>query len=81
MYLLGITLSIEIIDRGYFSKYMGCMPAQIVTIKIDPKMKAALKKLADEQFISVSAAIKQAIHKHLEDNGIDWRNPDQDKSK
>ena len=36
-------------------------------------MKAALKKLADKQFISVSAAVKQAIERHLEENGIDWR--------
>jgi len=36
-------------------------------------MKAALKKVADKQFISASAAAKQAIEKYLELHGIDWR--------
>jgi predicted transcriptional regulator len=45
----------------------------ILTLKIDLRMKAALKKLADKQFISVSAAVKQAVERHLEENGIDWR--------
>jgi post-segregation antitoxin (ccd killing protein) len=36
-------------------------------------MKSALKKLADKQFISVSAAVKQAIERHLQKNDIDWR--------
>ena len=46
---------------------------EILTLKIDLRMKAALKRLAEKQFISVSAAVKQAIEKHLQDNGIDWR--------
>jgi predicted transcriptional regulator len=45
----------------------------LLTIKLDPKMKAALKKLADKQLISISAVAKQAIQKHLEEHGIDWR--------
>jgi len=45
----------------------------LITIKVDPRMKAALKKLADKQFISVSGAVKQAIEKHLQENGVDWR--------
>jgi predicted transcriptional regulator len=45
----------------------------ILTLKVDLRMKAALKKLADKQFISVSAAVKQAIERHLEESGIDWR--------
>jgi hypothetical protein len=45
----------------------------LLNLKIDPRMKAALKKLADKQFISVSAAVKQAIERHLQDHGIDWR--------
>ena len=36
-------------------------------------MKAALKKIADEQFISSSAVVKQAIDRYLKENGIDWR--------
>ena len=45
----------------------------IVTLKMDPRMKASLKKLADEQFISVAAVIKQAIDKDLAEKGVDWR--------
>ena len=45
----------------------------ILTLKVDPRMKAALKKIADKQFISVSAAVKQAIERHLEGQGVDWR--------
>jgi len=39
-------------------------------------MKVALKKVADKQFISASAAAKQAIEKYLEGHGIDWRKID-----
>jgi predicted transcriptional regulator len=53
----------------------------LVTLKVDPRMKAALKKLADKQFISVSAVLKQAAEKHLNDNGIDWRREDPKASK
>lgn len=45
----------------------------MLTVKIDPRMKAALKRVADKQFISVSAAAKQAIEKYLESHGTDWR--------
>lgn len=47
-----------------------------LNIKIDPRMKAALKRLAEKQFISVSAAVKQAIERYLLDNGIEWRKED-----
>ena len=45
----------------------------LLTLKIDPRMKSALKRLADKQFISVSAAVKQAVEKHLQEHDIDWR--------
>ena len=45
----------------------------LLTLKINPRMKSALKRLADKQFISASAAVKQAIEKHLQEHGIDWR--------
>jgi len=51
----------------------------ILNLKIDPRMKSALKKLADKQFISVSAVVKQAIERHLQENGIDWRKEDKKK--
>ena len=45
----------------------------LLNLKVDPRMKAALKKLAEKQFISVSAVLKQAAEKHLADHDIDWR--------
>jgi hypothetical protein len=48
----------------------------LLNLKVDPRMKSALKRLADKQFISVSAAVKQAIEKHLQEHEIDWRKED-----
>lgn len=45
----------------------------VITIKIDPKMKAALRILADQRFTSVSGVIKQAIDIHLKEAGLEWR--------
>ena len=45
----------------------------MINMKIDPRMKAAIQKAAENQFISMSAFIKQAVEKRLEDDGIDWR--------
>jgi hypothetical protein len=44
-----------------------------MSIKMDPRMKAALEKQAKEQFISASAIVKQAVDKYLQEQGIDWR--------
>jgi hypothetical protein len=32
-----------------------------------------LKKIAERQFVSGSAIVKQAVEKHFQENGIDWR--------
>jgi predicted transcriptional regulator len=45
----------------------------MVNIKMEPRMKEALQKVAEKQFISMSAAVKQAIEKYLKEHGIDWR--------
>ena len=45
----------------------------MVNIKMDPKMRDALKRIAEKQFSSVSAIVKQAIEKYLQGQGIDWR--------
>ena len=45
----------------------------LLNLKVDPKMKAALKRVAEKQFISVSAAVKQSIERYLKDQGVDWR--------
>jgi hypothetical protein len=70
--LLSYTLSRKIIDAILKKLYEGSMSV-MVNIKIDPRMKKALQNLADRQFVSMSALIKQAIEKHLQDHGIDWR--------
>jgi predicted transcriptional regulator len=46
---------------------------QVLSIKIDPKMKKALEKLAEKEFSPVSTIVKKAIDRHLQENGIDWR--------
>lgn len=46
----------------------------MLTIKLPPEMKEALKRVADRQFISISAATKQAIERYLIEQGVDWRN-------
>jgi Arc/MetJ-type ribon-helix-helix transcriptional regulator len=45
----------------------------MVNVKMDSRMQQAIKKLADKQFSSMSSIIKQAIEKHLQEMGIDWR--------
>lgn len=45
----------------------------MLTVKVDPRMKKAIQKTAEKQFISMSAAIKQAIEKYLQEQGISWR--------
>jgi hypothetical protein len=52
--------------------YKGGM-SEMINIKVDPRMKAAILKAAEKQIISMSAFIKQAIQKQLEEQGIDWR--------
>ena len=43
------------------------------SIKLDPRMKKALAKLAEQQMIPVTSVIKQAIEKHLQEHGMNWR--------
>jgi predicted transcriptional regulator len=45
----------------------------LLSIKVDPRMKIALKKLADKQFNSISGIVKQAVERLLEEQGVDWR--------
>jgi predicted HicB family RNase H-like nuclease len=53
----------------------------MINIKVDPRMREAIKKAAEKQFISMSAFIKQAVEKHLQDQGIDWRKEPEKKGK
>jgi hypothetical protein len=43
------------------------------TSRVDSRMKAAVKKLAERQFISFSAVVKQATERHLQAHCMDWR--------
>ena len=45
----------------------------MINIQVDPRIKTARMEAAEKQFISMSALIKQAIEKQLQDQGIDWR--------
>jgi len=55
----------------------------MISLKIHPKMRQALKNLARKEFASVSGLIKKAIQEHLERKGINWEKvevePDDDK--
>jgi len=44
-----------------------------VTIKMPPEMKKALEKMAEREFTTVSGLLKKAAEKHLQEQGIDWR--------
>ncbi|RJR40803.1 MAG: CopG family transcriptional regulator [Desulfobacteraceae bacterium] len=45
----------------------------VINVKVDPKLKQALDKFAQQQGISVSALIRQTMIKSLQEQGIDWR--------
>lgn len=52
-----------------------------LSIKVDPRMKAALEKAAKEEFTSVSSILKKAAAKYLEEVGINWREVPSQKGK
>ncbi len=53
----------------------------MITIKLDPKMKRGIEKLADEQLVNMSTVIRQAVDKYLKEHNIDWRKEDSGKTK
>jgi len=52
-------------------------PPQLVSlsIKVDPRMKLALERAAQDEFTSISSILKKAAAKYLDEVGIDWRSP------
>ena len=55
---------------------------KMVNVRMDNRMRNALKRISEKQFSSMGAVIKQAVEKFLEDQGIDWRNePEKPKKK
>ncbi len=53
----------------------------MVSIKIDPKMKKALEKQAEKEFSPLSTIVKKAIDKYLQEQGVNWREEPEKKSK
>ena len=53
----------------------------MISIKVDPRMKKALEKMADKEFSSVSGILKKAAEEYLQKHGIDWRKESEKKSK
>lgn len=45
----------------------------MVAIKLDPKMKKAIEKIAEKKFMSMSGYIKAACEKALLEDGVEWR--------
>jgi predicted transcriptional regulator len=45
----------------------------VLSVKIDPRMKQALERLAEKQFAPVATLIKQALDEYLQKHGLDWR--------
>lgn len=52
-----------------------------VSIKMPPKMKDALEKLATKEFSSVSGILKKAAEKYMLEHGIDWRGTNSEETK
>lgn len=52
----------------------------MISIKVDPRMKKALEKLANQEFSSVSGILKKAAEKYLLEHDIDWRKYDTEES-
>lgn len=55
--------------------YLCCKPGFImkrpsITFKTDPKIKAALEKMAQEDYRSLSAQIEMIVVTYLKENGV-----------
>ena len=50
-----------------------------VNVKLDPRMHEALKRLAEEEFTTVSSLVKKGTHLLLQQHGIDWREEEPEK--
>jgi xanthosine utilization system XapX-like protein len=77
--ILSITLSYSVIPvnrkvlTGKTVTFNFAGMLTVISIKVDPRMKKALEKLAEKEFTSVSGLIKKGAEKVLQDHGIDWR--------
>ena len=48
------------------------MKLTVINIRIDPRMKQAIEKVAKKEFSSLSGIIKKASQEYLEKQGVDW---------
>ena len=46
---------------------------EMVSLRLESRMKEGIDMLAKKQFSSATAVIKQAIDAYLQQNGINWR--------
>ena len=53
----------------------------MISIKVDPRMKKSLEKLADQEFSSVSGILKKAAEQYLLEHDIDWKKIPEKKGK
>jgi predicted transcriptional regulator len=58
------------------------MSLMLITLKIDPRMKQALEKVAKKEFSTVSGILKKAAQEYMEKNhGVDWEAEDTETKK
>ena len=57
------------------------MKTSSITFKTSPRVKEALEVLAKEGFRSLSQQVEMIAVKHLEEQGIDWRELPEKKDK
>lgn len=77
--ILSITINYSVIPvnrkvltgRTLTFKFGGMLT--VISIKVDPRMKKALEKLAQKEFTSVSGLLKKGAEKVLQEHDIDWR--------
>ena len=54
----------------------------LITLKIDPRMKQALEKVAKKEFSTVSGIIKKAAQEYMKKtHGVDWEEEDPKETK
>ena len=45
----------------------------MIALKMDPRMKKALQKVADKQLLTMSTLVRQLVDKHLTEHCVEWR--------
>ena len=45
----------------------------MIALKMDPRMKKALQKVADKQLLTMSTLVRQLVDKHLTEHCAEWR--------